>query len=289
MDSNSKKIVTIRLSSGLGNQLFQYAFALYLKQECNVRVQFDSNCFTFDESREIEIDLINSEIGISKNSQLFTNFQSINYRLRLLLFKINPINRYFDDQKIFEKNIIDNSKNYYFDGYWQTDFYISKIKNKTDFFKPKGLIPLFIEEYFNQIINCNSVVLHVRRGDYFSPLYINRYGVCNTNYYLRAIDYIRNKVNSPVFFVFSDDLDWVKDNLVLPEKTVFIKNEKINSFWYILLMSKAKHNIISNSSFSWWGAYLNSNEDKIIISPHKWMLDTNSTIALDDWIKIQVN
>jgi hypothetical protein len=282
-------MVTVRLSSGLGNQLFQYAFALYLKQKCGLEVQFDINCFNFDDSRVVEISIVNSNINFIKNTQLFTNFQSIKYRLRFLLFKINPRNIYINDKRIFQNTIFNKSKNYYFDGYWQTDFYISKIKDISDFFKPQDFIPFFIKNYIFEMEKCNSVVLHVRRGDYFSPLYINRYGVCNAEYYLRAIKYIQTNVENPMFFVFSDDLDWVSNNVELPANTVLIKNEKINSFWYVFLMSKAKHNIISNSTFSWWGAYLNMNDEKIIIAPDKWMLDTDATLALEDWIKIPVN
>ncbi len=281
-------MITVRLSSGLGNQLFQYFFALYLKEKYNQEVVFDSNVFKFDDTREIEIAIFKPNFDRVNNSKLFTNHLGIIYRLKLFLFKINPSNVYFNDKTLFNNSTIDTSKNYYFDGYWQTDYYVSKIKNRANFLIPIDEKPLLIENYMDEITMGNSVALHVRRGDYFSPLYIKRYGVCNVNYYLKAINYIQKYIENPKFFVFSDDLDWVSKNIDLPENTVFIKNEKINSYWYILLMSKAKHNIISNSTFSWWGAYLNDNKDKVIISPDKWMLDTDATIALDDWVKISV-
>ncbi len=281
-------MITVHLSSGLGNQLFQYSFALYLKEKYNQEVQFDSNGFKFEDSRKIEIAILKPNFDRVNNSKLFTNYLGIIYRLKLLLFKINPSNTYINDKTLFESLTIDPSKNYYFDGYWQTDYYVSKIKNIADFLNPIDSMPLLIENYISEMVKGNSVALHIRRGDYFSPLYIDRYGVCNVNYYLKAINYIQKHVENPKFFVFSDDLDWVRNNIDLPENSVFIINEKINSYWYILLMSKAKHNIISNSTFSWWGAYLNDNKDKIIISPDKWMLDTDATIALDDWVKISV-
>ncbi len=281
-------MITVRLSSGLGNQLFQYSFALYLKEKYNQEVRFDSNRFRFEDSRKIEIAIFKPNFDRVNNSKLFTNYLGIIYRLKLFLFKIKPSNRYIKDKILFESPTIDPSKNYYFDGYWQTDYYVSKIKNQANFLNPIDSMPLLIENYISEIVKGNSVALHIRRGDYFSPLYVNRYGVCNVNYYSKAINYIQTNVENPNFFVFSDDLDWVRNNLDLPENTVFIKNEKINSYWYILLISKAKHNIISNSTFSWWGAYLNENKDKIIISPDKWMLDTDATIALDEWVKISV-
>lgn len=281
-------MITVRLSSGLGNQLFQYFFALYLQQKYNQEIQFDSNRFRFDDSREIEITILKSNFSRFNKAQLFTNYLGIAYRLRLFLFKINPHNKYLSDNVSFENLVIDSSKNYYFDGYWQTDYYVSKIKNISNFLIPVDSMPSLIENYISEIVKVNSVALHVRRGDYFSPQYIDRYGVCNTTYYLKATNFIQTNVENPVFFIFSDDLDWVKNNINLPKNTVFIVNEKINSFWYIFLMSKAKHNIISNSTFSWWGAYLNDNKDKIVIAPDKWMLDSDSTIALNDWVKISV-
>lgn len=281
-------MITVRLSSGFGNQLFQYFFALYLKEKYNHEVQFDSNRFRLDNSREIEITILKSNFNRINETKLFTNYLGVAYRLKLLLFKINPRNNYINDKVLFNEATLDPSKNYYFDGYWQTDYYVSKIQNKAFFLNTVDKMPLLIENYISEIEKANSVALHIRRGDYFSPLYIDRYAVCNVNYYLKALNYIQANVENPVFFVFSDDLDWVRNNLELPKNTVFIKNEKINSFWYVFLMSKAKHNIISNSTFSWWGAYLNDYKNKIVISPDRWMLDSDATIALSEWIKIPV-
>lgn len=281
-------MITVRLSSGFGNQLFQYFFALYLKEKYDQEVVFDSNVFKFDGAREIEISIFKANFERLTNPKLFTNYLGIIYRLKLLLFKINPSNQYVNDKVLFENSTLEKSKNYYFDGYWQTDYYVSKLKNRTNFLTPIDEMPLLIENYLLDITKEDSVALHVRRGDYFSPLYIDRYGVCNVDYYLKAIQHIQKHIDNPKFFVFSDDLDWVRNNIKLPENAIFIKNEKINSYWYILLMSKAKHIIISNSTFSWWGAYLNENKGKIIIAPDKWMLDSDATIALDEWVKIPV-
>lgn len=281
-------MITVRLSSGFGNQLFQYFFAQYLKEKYDQEVQFDSNGFKFDDSREIEITILKSNFKIVNETRLFTNYLGVAHRIKLFLFKINLCTKYINDKDIFNKTTLDQAKNYYFDGYWQTDYYISKIKNSDFLLNTVDKMPVLIENYILEIEKSNSVALHIRRGDYFSPLYIGRYAVCNINYYLKALNYIQTNVENPVFFVFSDDLDWVRNNLELPKSTIFVKNEKINSFWYVFLMSKAKHNIISNSTFSWWGAYLNNNKNKIVVSPDRWMLDSDKTIALSEWIKISV-
>ena len=92
-----------------------------------------------------------------------------------------------------------------------------------------------------------------------------------------------------VFFVFSDDVDWVRKNIPLPDNTFFVTDAcEVNTYWYIWLMSKCKHNIISNSTFSWWGAYLNENKEKIVVAPSLWQRGTEFTLNQEGWVVIDV-
>ena len=131
-----------------------------------------------------------------------------------------------------------------------------------------------------------SVGIHVRRGDYLNiPLYS---GICDLPYYTRAIEYIKSKSKNPKFYIFSNDMEWCKINLPV-ENAVFVEaNTGINSIFDMILLSSCKYNIIANSSFSWWGAWLNKNK-KAVIAPTKWYNNKKRDAAVElsaDWIRI---
>ena len=131
-----------------------------------------------------------------------------------------------------------------------------------------------------------SASIHIRRGDYFSPKNVSVYGVCTEDYYHKAIGLIKNKELKVRFFVFTDDIEWVKEHIQLDDDMLIVPNYDISQFAYIELMSLCKHHIISNSSFSWWGAVLNEQDDATVICPSKWTLTSDKTIALDKWMKL---
>ena len=178
---------------------------------------------------------------------------------------------------------------YFFQGYWQDySYYEWLVKNVPGFSISSDIKPEEVKGYYDSIKSVEeSVSIHVRRGDYFLPQNVKKYGVCDEHYFNHAIELVEKEHAPQKYFVFSDDLDWVKMNLQLPlEKTVFIENYDVAQFLYIELMSLCRHHIISNSSFSWWGAVLNRQQDASVIAPSKWTLDSNNTIALDVWKKI---
>ena len=132
----------------------------------------------------------------------------------------------------------------------------------------------------------NSISIHVRRGDYLkNPQYFD---ICNTVYYRKAIGLIKEKTDNARFYVFSDDIQWVKENLELPQNTVYVNwNMKTDSWQDMCLMSHCRHHIIANSTFSWWGAWLNKNEKKIVICPKMFSRTENLVNVMpDEWIKI---
>ena len=139
-----------------------------------------------------------------------------------------------------------------------------------------------------QIDKVNAVSLHVRRGDYLLAKNMSVLGVCGLDYYKKAIEYVAKNVKNPYFFLFSDDIPWVEENLKInyPYEIVDINNGK-NSFYDLWLMKNCKHNIIANSSFSWWGAWLNENPNKIVVAPKKWMNTIKKVeVCPKDWIRI---
>lgn len=147
---------------------------------------------------------------------------------------------------------------------------------------PTELLPLFNEIKAEN----NSLSVHVRRGDYFIPKNIKTFGVCDAAYFKKALAELKSTHQNLKTYIFTDDLDWVKSNLHLDESVTLIPNYPISQFAYIELMSLCKHHIISNSSFSWWGAVLNEKPGAIVIAPNKWLLTCEETIALNKWKKI---
>lgn len=144
------------------------------------------------------------------------------------------------------------------------------------------------KELADVINRCESVCIHVRRGDYLNGYYYELLGkVCNKDYYKRAVEIIKENVNNPCFFVFSDDLDYVKANLKM-ENAVSVSFNRYNDSWQdMYLMSICKHNIIANSTFSWWGAWLNKNPNKIVVAPNRWFADkTDDEIIPTGWLRI---
>jgi len=276
-------MIVVRLSSGIGNQLFQYAFAVYLRDYYGDVVYLEKSSFKYRTAhRRCSIDMI-SELPVISDWRIYTNYPKPICILSKALFDINPFVKCITDSNLTYPF---NNKLLYFDGFWQTDFFITQVKNFKSYFQPKETMPAFLVEYLEDIRHSDSISMHVRRGDYFSDEFRDRYGVCNEDYYQRALDLMMETVDNRKLFVFSDDLDWVKNHLTLPDDTVLIRNEEVYPYWYIYLMSFCKDNIISNSSFGWWGAFLNENGCKKVIAPKTWMIGKEETLALDSWIKI---
>ena len=129
----------------------------------------------------------------------------------------------------------------------------------------------------------NSVSLHVRRGDYLN---LKNIGVLDVDYYKQAVAYIRKNVEKPTFYIFSDDLDWCKKSLGFLDDCIYVDRTE-TEIDDLKLMSCCQHNIIANSSFSWWGAWLNKNPKKTVIAPKSWLLNDpdSSNVILSDWVK----
>lgn len=276
----------IRLSSGLGNQMFMYAFFLHIKQKYqNEEVFFDDKYFKNDQSgRKSEIEILFPNYPIKKmhfNPAGEKHFlKEVYKRVHAILYKLKYIN---EDE--YQDNIF-YAGDCYLDGYWQNLNYIYQIPKKL--FLPKEEIPEELSSLKDTIQKLKDpVCIHFRRGDYFSPIYIDRFGVCTENYYNRAMNRLEKDVPTPTYVVFTDDQEWVKKNINFKYKTLFVPNYKVNSYWYIYLMSLCKHNIISNSTFSWWGAYLNNHSDQKVYGPDVWTFGSEKSLMCNNWIKIK--
>lgn len=266
--------------------MFMYAFYLYIKNKYNESVYFDDKYYKNDISnRRPELSILFPDYPVYKfhfNPAGEVGFLKKIYELKQkFLPSFNYINEINFD---IDKDYVGNT---YFNGYWQSEYYLNNLNLKH--FSPKQDIPKEISSLKDMILSSNnSVSVHFRRKDYFSPKYIDKFGVCTTDYYQRAISYLLKKVEKAKLFVFSDDLPWVRNNIFLPPNSIYVPNYEVNSYWYIYLMSLCHYNIISNSTFSWWGAYLNKNEDKIVIGPSVWKYGEKKTLMCNNWIKIDI-
>ena len=276
----------VRLSSGLGNQLFMYAFYLHLKRKSYENIYFDDKYFKHDSfGRKPELSIIFPNYPVFNFKFNPAGERGLKRRCYQFVQKKFPRFHYVDETDYDDKIIYKD--NTYFSGYWQKDDFICN--NDLSHFVPKEEIPTILKPYLELINNTlNAVSIHFRRKDFFSPENIHRFGVCKEDYYQKAMNKLESELTELTYFVFSDDIDWVKENIYFSHQYVIIPNFSINSFWYIYLQSLCKHNIISNSTFSWWGARLNTNKNKIVIAPSKWMLDTENSIVLEDWQKIKI-
>ena len=186
-------------------------------------------------------------------------------------------------------------KNTYLDGFWQSEKYFDRIKSILfKEFIPKEPLNTENIDWLDKIKASESISLHVRRGDYITQnSALDFHGLCDITYYESAINIIKENNSVYEIFVFSDDLEWCKANFNFLEKTHFVdSNQNTNAYLDLFLMSNCKHNVIANSSFSWWAAYFNFWPDKIICYPSVWFgniakINTKDLCPIE-WNKIPV-
>lgn len=319
------------VKNGLGNQMFQYAYARYI-QECYKKNGINENLilnpFYFNKKQSIGSDKremslnhlnLNDKIKIlhkKKQKIDFIRFQIRTYLsvsvldlYKWIVLKQKPLGEekflerankgiyYTFFPYTFFKTKLCNKKNKYIYGFYQDERNFHAI---SDIIKSELLVKTIPSDINKKMIenlnSCNSVCLHIRRGDYLNLKWRNLQ-ICDFDYYNKSINYILNHVDNPTFFVFSnthEDIEWIKTNYQFRDLSGFrkinIKYIDFNNPDYeeLRLMYNCKHFIISNSTFSWWGAYLASHINKIVLAPKRWNLtcENDSDIYLNDWIKI---
>ena len=281
-----------RIRCGLGNQLFQYCVARSLADNLGTSLGLDVR--DFNENSPYLMGLKHFNIRADFNPPGMIKHKKNGY----FKYLIDVVRRkqkfvYKEPHLNFDKNVFSLSDSSYLKGYWQTEKYF--IKNKVNILRDLKIISHQNEKnkiISSKIANKTSVSLHIRRGDYISnSAYNSTHGTCSLAYYTNAVNLLINKIGGNFkVFAFSDDPEWVSSNLKLPVDIYFVKNNSSEyNYEDLRLMSECDHNIIANSSFSWWGAWLNTNYNKIVITPSKWYGDKstkNDDITPSNWIKI---
>jgi hypothetical protein len=268
----------VKLMGGLGNQMFQYAFGVLLGPSTEYDVSwFDEvKCVQGATLREYELDFWNVKPSLIKVPK-YKFFGICKIKPKKIVEKI---------PNLYDENLL-KYKRGLFEGYFQVAQYYDKVRDQLlKDFTPRNKPNKQNKAVLDLINSVNAVSIHVRRGDYVKLQ--NIYGVCDLDYYKRAVKHIAKNVKHPHFFIFSDDIKWVKDNLKIDYPCEYIDfNHGRDSAWDIWLMANCKHNIIANSSFSWWGAWLNKNQDKIVIAPQNWFADGQPTdIVPTKWLRM---
>ncbi len=287
-------MLIVNVTGGLGNQLFQYAFYEFLKLN-NDNVVLDLSSFqrqSYHYGFELDkvFDLKYDILSKSPTPFFYTDNSKIFYRIIHKLFDVfikKKFDFYGDDSiSLIRKEKFDFDM--YFNGFWQDAYYVQEVKD----FKTKILnFRLFdlskknkeLKEYIN---NNFCVAVHIRRGDYLNYSYLNE--ICNKQYYDQAIQYFKNKYNFCSFVFFSDDILWCKEKFKEIKNSIFVDwNTKDQSYLDLYMMSLCQNNIIANSTFSWWGAYLNNNNEKIVICPKFWNQRTlTNHLICPGWIAL---
>lgn len=264
-------MITVKLKGGLGNQMFQYALGRNLSIKNKTTLIVDTFSFIKNKNRKFELDKYN------------TRFRVLTLYEKIIIYILNKVSQYRlfsnihkcvkEEKKYFDKKILSLKGNLYLDGYWQSEKYFQEIRHiLLKEFNLKHKIVKKNKKFLKMIKKSNSVCLHIRRGDYVSNARARaRYGICSLEYYYKAIEEIKRKIDKPVFFIFSDDIEWARNNLQIQSKSFFLDvNGSDKGYEDLRLMKNCKYFIIANSSFSWWAAWLSTEPEKIVYAPSMW-------------------
>lgn len=288
-------MLMLQMTGGLGNQMFQYAVYQELKYR-GKEVAIDD--FTKYDGQETHPKGIEQVFGVTYEKGTLKEYNRLTdssrmffERLRRKLFgRKQKVCQEKDALKYTEE--IFALEDAYLIGYFQSEKFFSNVHDliRKQFVFKETLMTDKAKEYLELINESNSISVHIRRGDYikekFAPIYG---GICTAEYYQGAMQYMRENVNNPKFFLFTNDPEWVKENM-LEEDCILVEcSDESTGHLDMMLMSNCKHNIIANSSFSWWGAWLNSNTEKIVIAPSKWINTTDSEDIYADCMAIRIN
>ena len=287
----------VKILGGLGNQMFQFALYKSLQQRFpEERVLIDLHCFNgykkhrgFEIGKVFEADYEAANwFEVARIAYPYPNFQTWRISSRLL-----PVRKTMLKEKpdfTFEPTALTRTQSTYYDGYWQHEDYFKDVR---DVILKTFNFPVFTDERNLQaaerLQNSNSIAIHVRRGDYTHDKLFH--DICGLSYYERAISRMRQTTDCELFCVFSDDMAWSRQHIapLLEGRPVIYAdwNRGADTVQDIHLMSLCRHFVIANSTFSWWGAWLNQNPEKQVIAPQKWLHIPNTQSPVPDtWTRI---
>ena len=291
-------MIITRLKGGMGNQMFQYAMALHIAQKLGVELKIDL-CSLLDRSkgdfvyRNYDLSIFSVPPNFVHSESLLQNLSKLKSASVTKFFR-NRVNRgrkhvketgFHYDSK-YENQAVDQT---IFEGWFQSHRYFSDITPliKQRFTFKNAILPKS-QDLLHKIKTTNAVCLNVRRTDF---LKVDTLNTTNLAYFLKAAKLIAERTKDPEFFVFSDDVAWCRQHILLDHPVTVVghehKGEKFGN--YMQLMIACRHFIIPNSSFAWWAVWLNDDVDKIVVAPKNWFTDPTidtSDLVLDSWLRI---
>lgn len=296
-------MIISKVFGGLGNQMFQLAAgkALAFKYSSELILDFENISEKKEKltPREFELSIFDKGdfklLKKSDRAKLLAEELSLSRKILNKIVRQQICQYYRQPSFNYDGNFSSIPDNAYLIGYFQSEKFFSPFEEeiRKSFEFPESISDRN-KEISEKIKNSNSVSVHVRRGDYVKVASnLAHHGLCSETYYNAAFAEVKNKVENPVFYFFSDDIDWVKTNFSTGTTAHYIShNTGDQSFEDMRLMSHCKHHIIANSSFSWWGAWLNPSKDKMVIAPKPWFDNPKKeeqTVDLipNNWIRIQ--
>ncbi len=295
-------MIKVLLTGGLGNQMFQYAFGRALSVKYNTDLVLSTSYLQsklpfkkWATPMQYELGIFNVNAILEKNlfsGKILYPFAKAEYLFREKWDKMR-YNAVDENDFSFQPHLLDTPDNSFIRGSFQSERYFKEIESVVR----KELtfnVTLNGENglWKNRIENSNAISIHIRRGDYIAlKQNVNKFAQIPLSYYQQAMEYTAARVKDPVFFVFSDDISWVKTNLKSNFPIHFIDNNNtsVTSHFDMQLMAACKHHIICNSTFSWWGAWLNNYSDKIVVAPSMWFSGNrrdSKDIIPEYWIKL---
>ncbi|MDD2851998.1 MAG: alpha-1,2-fucosyltransferase [Desulfuromonadaceae bacterium] len=296
-------MIIVKLWGGLGNQMFQYAAARRLAHANGVPLKLDTRWFvsnsSIDTPRSYELDVftLQTDLATATESRRLGGLDTRRWpkvaKRLLAAWGYTPPKSYVVEKHYyFDAGILQLKDECYLDGYWQSEKYFCDaaglIRND---FTVKPIPDDANGGLLREINGCESVSLHFRRGDYVTNANAAAFhGMIPLDYYAAALKTIGVRVTSPRLFVFSDDQEWVKQNLKTGFPVTYVEgNGAEKAYEDMRLMSACRHHIIANSSFSWWGAWLGANPDKTVIAPRNWFIDSavdTCDLIPDSWVRL---
>lgn len=292
-------MIIVELSGGLGNQMFQYAIGRTLSLKYKVELKLDLNRL-LDRSPRKNFIFRDYDLSIFNIVEDFANKDEINnlkfyytggfFDKLINKFIYRKSSHVLEDSLNYNPKYLDIPDNSYLSGYFQSEnYFINSLETIKQDFTLKSNPSEKVLSLESEIMNSNSIAINVRRTDFVLN---NFHGTCEIDYFSKAVSLILNYIQNPTFYIFSDDLDWCKNNLRFNSKIIFVEHKyyagsKFED--YFRLMKSCKNFIIPNSSFAWWAAYLSENNKKIVITPKKWNNCANynsDSIIPKNWLKV---
>jgi len=301
-------MVTVMLRGGLGNQMFEYALGVALAQANRTTLKLDTVWLQdrLPKKKNTCFAHFNLDIFTLNDTQCLTNLSRAAQRVPVpglwlglnlittgtrILVGARKLIRERTDR--FDSRILEERGDLFLIGYWQSEKYFADVVEELrQAFRFKYPLEGEAKELSQQIRSANSVSLHVRRGEYVALEHF--VGTTDLGYYERAANFVNERSKTmgsepPTFFVFSDDIEWCKKKLKLPFPKVYLDQTSAGpkDSHHLQLMSLCRHNIIANSTFSWWGAWLNANHDKTVVAPKRWYPNNaKDDLVPERWIRM---